>query len=174
MVMRALRPFALHRDISHVALVLPPDDAANPPDFLATLLEQFPDSAIHIVPGGDHRGDSVRAGLAALPGECLVVLVHDAARPFADKAVIEAVIDVARRGEAAVPALPLSDTLKEATPSDPTRIARTCPRAHLWRAQTPQGFPRAVLEEAHAPAATVDTGPLTMLRWSSRSAFRCG
>jgi 2-C-methyl-D-erythritol 4-phosphate cytidylyltransferase len=49
--------------------------------------------------------------------------------------------------------VPLSDTLKETAPHDPTRIARTCPRAHLWRAQTPQGFPRAVLEEAHARAA---------------------
>ena len=52
-----------------------------------------------------------------------------------------------------MPAVPLSDTLKEATASDATLIRRTRPRARLWRAQTPQGFPRAVLEEAHARAA---------------------
>jgi 2-C-methyl-D-erythritol 4-phosphate cytidylyltransferase len=95
----------------------------------------------------------VRAGLAALHAECAVVLVHDGARPFVDRSVIDLVIGHARRGEGAVPAIPLSDTLKEASAEDPTRIERTRPRARLWRAQTPQGFPRAVLEEAHSRAA---------------------
>jgi 2-C-methyl-D-erythritol 4-phosphate cytidylyltransferase len=63
------------------------------------------------------------------------------------------VIGFARGGEGAVPAVPLSDTLKEATAADPTLIKRTPPRAGFWRAQTPQGFPRAVLEAAHARAA---------------------
>jgi 2-C-methyl-D-erythritol 4-phosphate cytidylyltransferase len=82
-----------------------------------------------------------------------VVLVHDGARPFVDGAVLQAVIGLARRGEGAVAAVPLSDTLKEASAADSTLIRRTRPRARLWRAQTPQGFPRAVLEEAHARAA---------------------
>jgi 2-C-methyl-D-erythritol 4-phosphate cytidylyltransferase len=82
----------------------------------------------------------------------VVVLVHDGARPFVDRRVIDAVIGYASRGEGAVPAVPLSDTLKEVSPDDPTRIVRTRPRARLWRAQTPQGFPRPVLEEAHARA----------------------
>jgi 2-C-methyl-D-erythritol 4-phosphate cytidylyltransferase len=81
------------------------------------------------------------------------VLVHDGARPFVDRRTIDAVIGHARRGDSAVPAVPLSDTLKEVAADDPTRIARTRPRARLWRAQTPQGFPRAVLEQAHARAA---------------------
>jgi 2-C-methyl-D-erythritol 4-phosphate cytidylyltransferase len=155
MVLRALQPFTSHPDIAHVVLVLPPEDASNPPAFLSAVSTPPTSSALSatIVPGGLHRGDSVRAGLAALRSECVVVLVHDAARPFVDEAVIGAVIRVARGGEGAVPAVPLSDTLKEATPDDPTRIARTRPRAHLWRAQTPQGFPRTVLEEAHARAA---------------------
>lgn len=83
----------------------------------------------------------------------MVVLVHDGARPFVDRRVIDAVIRHARRGEGAVPAVPLGDTLKEVATDDPTRILRTRPRARLWRAQTPQGFPRPVLEEAHARAA---------------------
>jgi 2-C-methyl-D-erythritol 4-phosphate cytidylyltransferase len=81
------------------------------------------------------------------------VLVHDGARPFVDRSVVDAVIVYARAGEGAVPAVPMGDTLKEVDPRDPTRIIRTRPRARTWRAQTPQGFPRAVLEEAHARAA---------------------
>lgn len=155
MVLRALRPFTSHPDVAQVVLVLPPEDAARPPAFLSVSSASSSSalSALTIVPGGPHRGDSVRAGLAGLRPGCAVVLVHDGARPFVDQGVIGAVIGVARKGEGAVPAVPLSDTLKEATPRDPTHIARTRPRAHLWRAQTPQGFPRAVLEEAHARAA---------------------
>jgi 2-C-methyl-D-erythritol 4-phosphate cytidylyltransferase len=81
-----------------------------------------------------------------------VVLVHDGARPFVDRAVIDSVIGYARRGEGAVAAVPLSDTLKQASPHDASLIERTVPRTSLWRAQTPQGFPRTVLERAHAAA----------------------
>ena len=147
MVLRALRHFIAHPDVAQVVLVLPAEDAARPPSFLSTL------STLSVVAGGAHRGDSVRAGLSALRRECTVVLVHDGARPFVDRSVIEAVIGFARAGEGAVPAVPLSDTLKEASAADSTLVRRTRPRARLWRAQTPQGFPRAVLEEAHARAA---------------------
>ena len=147
MVLRALRPFVSHPDVAQVVLVLPPEDAAHPPAFLSDF------SGLSVVAGGSHRGDSVRAGLSALRRECTVVLVHDGARPFVDRTVIEAVIGYARAGEGAVPAVPLGDTLKEATAADSTLIRCTRPRARLWRAQTPQGFPRAVLEAAHARAA---------------------
>jgi 2-C-methyl-D-erythritol 4-phosphate cytidylyltransferase len=150
MVVRALGPFTEHPDVAHVVLVLPPEDAAHPPKFLADFSVL---SAVSLVPGGSHRGDSVRAGLTALRPACKVVLVHDAARPFVEREVIDAVLAYARAGEGAVPAIALSDTLKEATAGDATLIRRTRPRARLWRAQTPQGFPRAVLEEAHARAA---------------------
>jgi 2-C-methyl-D-erythritol 4-phosphate cytidylyltransferase len=151
----ALRPFSSHPDVSQVVLVLPANDAARPPAFLSagssTSSPGFGD--LTIVPGGTHRGDSVRAGLAALRPECSSVLVHDGARPFVDRRTIDAIIGYARRGESGVPAVLLSDTLKEVSREDPTRIARTHPRARLWRAQTPQGFPRAVLEQAHSRAA---------------------
>ena len=152
MVLRALRPFTSHPDVAQVVLVLPPEDVTNPPAFLTALSASSP-SAFSVVPGGRHRGDSVRAGLSALRSECKVVLVHDAARPFVDPEVIDAVIACARAGEGAVPAVPLSDTLKEATAADATLIRRTRPRARLWRAQTPQAFPRKILERAHALAA---------------------
>jgi len=147
-VLRAVRPFAAHPEVARIALVLPPPDAASPPPFLAELSDQ----QLTLVPGGAERTDSVAAGLAALGAECLVVLVHDGARPFPDRGVIDAVIAHARRGEGAVAAVPVSDTLKEAATDDPTRVARTVPRERLWRAQTPQGFPRALLERAYVRA----------------------
>lgn len=148
MVLRSLRPFTAHPDVLQVVLVLPPDDAAAPPAFLRELTGE----RLRIVSGGVERADSVGAGLAALDPRCGVVLVHDAARPFVERGVIDAVIGHARAGEGAVAAVRVSDTLKEASPSDPMRVARTVPRDGLWRAQTPQGFPRAVLERAHAAA----------------------
>jgi 2-C-methyl-D-erythritol 4-phosphate cytidylyltransferase len=148
MVLRALRPFVSHPDVAHVVLVLPPDDALAPPAFLRDL-----GSGLTFVAGGAERADSVAAGLAALAPECTTVLVHDAARPFVERAVIDGVIAHARAGEGAVAAVRLSDTLKQTVPGDDTRVARTLPRDGLWRAHTPQGFPRAVLERAHAPDA---------------------
>jgi 2-C-methyl-D-erythritol 4-phosphate cytidylyltransferase len=80
------------------------------------------------------------------------VLVHDAARPFVERAVVDAVIQTARTGIGAVPALPLSDTVKESKGASSTTVERTIPRDRLWRAQTPQGFPRHLLVQAHAAA----------------------
>jgi 2-C-methyl-D-erythritol 4-phosphate cytidylyltransferase len=159
MVLWALRPFVSHPDVAHTVLVLPPADAANPPGFLSNLLDvpagsaPLPASsfcALTLAAGGTHRRDSVRAGLSVLKEECSIVLVHDGARPFVQRTVIDAVIEHARRGEGAVAAVPLSDTIKQSAITDSTRIERTVSRERLWRAQTPQGFPRPLLERAHA------------------------
>lgn len=155
-VLRALRPFTAHPEVGQVVLVLPPADARNPPEFLARLTAA-PDPAatpslLSIVAGGHRRSDSVRAGLAALRPEYGIALVHDGARPFVERGVIDAVIAHARRGEGGVAAVPLGDTLKQVSSHDPSRIEHTIPRTGLWRAQTPQGFPRPVLERAHAAA----------------------
>ena len=147
-VLRALRPFTSHPDVAQVVLVLPAAEAAAPPAFLADLRGP----GLTLVAGGEERGDSVAAGLAALRDECTVVLVHDGARPFVEREVIDGVIRTARAGDGAVAAVPLSDTVKEADEEEPSRIARTVSRDRLWRAQTPQGFPRALLERAHAHA----------------------
>lgn len=148
MLLRALRPFTSHPTVAHVVVVLPAEAAAAPPDWLTPHLG----GALSVVAGGTERVDSVAAGLRALPANCPVVLVHDAARPFVSADVIDRVIEGARRGTATVPAVPVSDTLKESHSGDPGRVARTVPRERLWRAQTPQGFPRKLLEEAHARA----------------------
>jgi len=146
MVLRALRPFAAHPEVAQVVLVLPPADAAAPPEFLRRLTG----AGLLVVAGGPERSDSVAAGLAALASACTTVLVHDAARPFVDRPVIDAVIARARAGEGAVAAVLVSDTLKEASPEDPSLVGRTVPRDGLWRAQTPQGFPREMLRDAYA------------------------
>ena len=148
-LLRALRPFASHPDVACTVVVLPAEVAADPPAWLAPHAGE----RLRLVAGGAERGDSVRAGLAALPPECAVVLVHDGARPLVSPDTITAVIGVARQGFGAVAAIPLGDTLKLATDEPaPGSVERTIPRAGLWRAQTPQGFPRALLERAAAAA----------------------
>ena len=151
MLLRAVRPFTTHPEVAHTVVVLPAADAASPPPWLAAVLG----GTLTVTAGGAERSDSVAAGLAALPAACTVVLVHDAARPFVEHALITAVAAVARRGEGAVPAIPVGDTLKEVAPDSGGRIVRTVPRAGLYRAQTPQGFPRRVLEQAGVPVRVV-------------------
>jgi 2-C-methyl-D-erythritol 4-phosphate cytidylyltransferase len=154
LLLRAVRPFVSHPEVAQVAVVLTPRDAEQPPDFLAPLRGE----ALTVVAGGRERADSVAAGLRALDASCAIVLVHDGARPFVERGVIDAVIAHARAGEGAVAALPVSDTIKEALGPDPTLVGRTVPRAGLWRAQTPQGFPRRLLEDAYARAGAEASG----------------
>jgi 2-C-methyl-D-erythritol 4-phosphate cytidylyltransferase len=149
MVLRALRPFTSHPAVAQVVLVLAPEVAADPPAFLREAAGQ----GLVLVAGGEARSASVAAGLRALHEDCRTVLVHDAARPFVERPVIDAVIAHARGGEGALAAIRVSDTLKQADAADGSRVDRTVARDHLWRAQTPQGFPRTVLERAYADAA---------------------
>lgn len=148
LLLRALRPFASHPEVAHVVVVLPVADAANPPGFLAELTG----GNLSVVAGGSERRASVARGLAAVPAGCSLILVHDAARPLVDRAIIDAVIAAARRGVGAVPVIPIGDTVKESDGAEPglAQVIRTVPRERLWLAQTPQGFPRALLESAHA------------------------
>ncbi len=103
------------------------------------------------VAGGATRQDSVRLGLEALAAHRPVcVLIHDGARPFPDAALIDRVIDGLERGPAAIPCLPLRDTIKRA---ESGAIRATVDRAELWRAQTPQGFHFEAIRAAHRAAA---------------------
>jgi 2-C-methyl-D-erythritol 4-phosphate cytidylyltransferase len=141
-LLRAVRAFVEHPGIATVVVVLPPDDAADPPGWLGAL-------GVHIVPGGAERGDSVWNGLAALPEGIARVLVHDGARPLVTRDVIDRVLDAC--GDAgAIAAVPVVDTIKSV---DGDRwITGTPDRAALWQAQTPQGFPRAALVDAYRRA----------------------
>jgi len=101
------------------------------------------------VPGGATRAESVRAGVAEIGAEALVVLVHDAARPLLVAEVVERVLAPLGEGwDGAVPALPVADTLKRA--GDDGTVFETVDRTGLNAVQTPQAFLAAVLREALA------------------------
>ena len=149
MLLRSLRPFTSHPDVAETVVVLPPELSATPPAWLADLRSP----ALKLVGGGAARTESAMAGVAALGPGCALILVHDGARPFVDRATIDAVIARARAGSGAVPAVAVGDTLKQAAPPvSGGQIERTVPREGLYRAQTPQGFPRPLLERAYAQA----------------------
>jgi 2-C-methyl-D-erythritol 4-phosphate cytidylyltransferase len=104
------------------------------------------------VPGGETRADSVRAGLAEVPEDAVVVLVHDAARPLLPEAVIERVLAPLADGwDGAVPGLPVSDTLKRVGADG--AVLETVERDSLYVVQTPQAFPADVLRRAVASGA---------------------
>ena len=98
------------------------------------------------VPGGATRADSVRAGLEALAADPPdLVLIHDAARPCASRALVTRVIESLAHHDGAAPALPVTDALWRGE----TTVEGTQPRANLWRAQTPQGFRFPLILAAH-------------------------
>jgi 2-C-methyl-D-erythritol 4-phosphate cytidylyltransferase len=105
---------------------------------------------VKLTPGGAERQDSVRIALSLMSADSTMVLVHDAARPFAGAEVFAACIEAAARTGAAIAAIPVSDTLKEAARS---MIIATRPRDGLFAAQTPQAFRRELLLAAHAQGA---------------------
>ena len=101
-------------------------------------------SADRVVAGGPSRAASVRAGLAAVPDDATIVLVHDGARPLATVALYERVISALRAGaDGVVPGVPVTDSIRS--------IHRgAVDRAELVAVQTPQGFGAALLRQAHA------------------------
>jgi 2-C-methyl-D-erythritol 4-phosphate cytidylyltransferase len=101
---------------------------------------------IAVVRGGARRQDSVANGVAALKlGPDDIVLIHDGARPLVTQELIERVLDAALAAGAAVPGLPLEDTIKEV---EAGRVLRTVDRERLIRTQTPQGFAAGILQRA--------------------------
>lgn len=95
--------------------------------------------------GGAERQDSVRAGLEMAAGQCEVVLVHDAARPFISPIVIRELVEQANESGAAIAGVPVKDTIKKVRESV---ITETVNRAELWMIQTPQAFRYELLMEA--------------------------
>jgi len=124
-------------------------------------------SAIRVVPGGPTRQASVAAALAAVDPEAQIVVVHDAARPFASSGLFEAVVDtVASGADAAIPLLQLTDTVKRVRNGE---VVGTEPRDELGLAQTPQGARAGVLRNAleQAAVARVEfTDDAALLEWA--------
>ena len=104
------------------------------------------------VPGGETRSDSVRAGLAEVPADALVVLVHDAARPLVSDDVVERVLAPLSEGwDGVVPGLPVGDTLKRVGADG--GVHETVSRDGLWAVQTPQAFAADALRRAQTNGA---------------------
>ncbi len=120
-----------------------------------------------VIPGGPTRQASVAAALSAVDREAQIVIVHDAARPFASPGLFEAVIEaVASGADAAIPVLPLTDTVKRVRNG---AIVGTEPRDELGLAQTPQGARYRILLDAHERAAAADvefTDEAALLEWA--------
>lgn len=144
MLRRSVEAFDRHRTVSQLVVVLPDDLVPEGP----TLVGET-NRPCRFVAGGARRQDSVRHGLEALPPAIDLVLVHDAARPFADAVLIDRVIAAAGESGAAIPAVPARDTVKRVDP-DRRVVTSTLPREEIWLAQTPQGFRRDVLDQAIA------------------------
>jgi 2-C-methyl-D-erythritol 4-phosphate cytidylyltransferase len=117
-----------------------------------------------VVVGGPTRAASVRAGLDAVPADADVIVVHDGARPLASPALFRAVVDAVVAGaDAAVPALPVADTVKSVDRDGV--VLSTLARQGLVTVQTPQAFRAAVLRRAHRGGAdaTDDAGLVEQL-----------
>lgn len=144
LLLHAVRRLAACPSVGPVVVAAPPDRLPEVESLLAAY-------DVTVVAGGAERQESVAAGLAALPDEVELVLVHDAARAFVPVEVVEQVVAALRSGaDAVVPVLPVADTVKRVDVNG--EVVATVPREDLRTAQTPQGFRRSVLEQAHRSA----------------------
>ena len=142
---RTVRAFHGHEQVSQVLLVLADADRALFHDRFARQLD-----GIELVSGGPSRAQSVCHGLEALRESIEFVAVHDAARPLIKRDVIDTVFTAAVRTGAAIPAVPITSTVKRV--DDTGQIDATIDRSNLRLAQTPQTFERQVLVRAFEQA----------------------
>jgi 2-C-methyl-D-erythritol 4-phosphate cytidylyltransferase / 2-C-methyl-D-erythritol 2,4-cyclodiphosphate synthase len=152
---RSVRLFLEHPAIDDVIVVLPPELAVAPPFAVGQA------KALRVVAGGVRRQDSVANAFAAVPRHAELVVIHDAARPFASADLIARTIEAAAQSGAALAALPARDTVKRAA-SRPSHVEdsgqagtgrhvlvlETLPRETVYLAQTPQAFRRELLQAA--------------------------
>ena len=144
---RSIERFALHPGVAEVIVALP--TAFVQP--VAARMSELGWSQVRCVEGGARRQDSVANAVAHARADAGVIAIHDAARPFVSAALIDRTIAAAVEHGAAIAALPVRDTVKQAggERTDPSRpIAATLPREDIFLAQTPQAFRRDVLLRA--------------------------
>ena len=143
---RTLSSVSASSRVDAIVLALPADAAPE----TCEAYRGFP-KVIAVVKGGAERHDSVRNALAAVPKETSIILVHDAVRPFATPGLFDRCAEQALLHGAAVPVIPIRDTVKTWDNAAGTLVTRD--RAGFLRAQTPQGFRAVILREAYALAA---------------------
>ena len=157
MLARSVAAFDAHPRVNEFVVVLPGDLIDRGHDLIGAVSSPWTVAA-----GGARRQDSVQNGLKSLSAEVNVVLIHDAARPFVTPALIERVIDAAAKDGAAIPAVAVSDTVKQVD-IDSMTVKATLPRDSIWLAQTPQGFQRVALDHAYMKNAGADVTDEGML-----------
>lgn len=156
----------------HCVMAVPADRIGV---YEAVAARTVPAIRCRFVAGGATRSGSVQCGLAALPAACRYVAIHDAARPLADGALLQAVMHAAMRTGGAIPAMPVVDTLKQGGPDN--RITATVDRTGLYAVSTPQCFALERLREAYrwsgGTAATDDAAimeqagfPVELVPWT--------
>lgn len=139
--------------ITGIILVFPADILEEQKQKIASYMQSDPlGLPIRCTSGGAMRQDSVRHGLMEVPLEATHVLVHDAARPFLSPALIHRVCDrLAHGAKGVVPAMAITDTVKQ---YEGEKITMTLDRTHLVSVQTPQGFEKTTLANAHENAVS--------------------
>ncbi len=141
---RAVEVFSNRDDVKQLLIVVSPEDI----DFFKEKFQaNLAFMAVEIVPGGKQRADSVKNALARVRADIDYVAVHDAARPLVVKQWIDRIFVAAEQSGAAIPATPISSTIKRV---ENGRIVETVSRDKLWAAQTPQVFKRQLLLDAYA------------------------
>jgi 2-C-methyl-D-erythritol 4-phosphate cytidylyltransferase len=152
------------RSVSDGVVLVVPDTPEVTGEGSGRLRDDPAAGADRLVTGGATRADSVRSGLAAVPDQAAIIVVHDAVRPLAPPSVFAAVVEAVRSGRAdgAIPVLPVSDTLKRTSGG---MVRSTEDRDGLVLVQTPQAFVAGTLRAAHGGAgdATDDAGLLERL-----------
>ena len=157
MLQRSVAAFDAHPRVKEFVVVLPSDLVSQGPELVGATQKNW-----KFAEGGSRRQDSAMNGLKALSSDTKVVLIHDAARQFVSAALIDRVIDAAAKDGAAVPAIGVSDTVKQVDIESMT-VRNTLPREAVWLAQTPQGFQRVVLDHAYVKNAGADVTDEGML-----------
>ncbi len=142
----SLATLATLTSIAEVVIAIPVGMERKTRDEVARAGLEVP---VKITPGGLERQDSVRIALALTSAEAEVIIIHDAARPFADATLFRRCLEAAFARGAAIAAIPVSDTLKRVADGV---IHATVKRAGLYQAQTPQAFQRRLLVAAHERA----------------------
>lgn len=140
-----VRHFARHPRVNSVVVAAP----AAHVERTRRMLERGRGAPVTVVEGGGTRQESVSRGLAAVPADSALVVVHDAVRPFITRVLIDAVLGAARATGAAICALPIAETVKRVSGGV---VESTLDRAELVAVQTPQAFRADLLREAHDKA----------------------
>jgi 2-C-methyl-D-erythritol 4-phosphate cytidylyltransferase/2-C-methyl-D-erythritol 2,4-cyclodiphosphate synthase len=151
---RSVGLFLAHPEIHELVVALPAEFVASPPPYLRAASKP-----VRVVAGGVRRQDSVLNAFNVISDAAELVVIHDAARPFASSGLISRTLAAAAESGAALAALASRDTVKRSNGQQTPFVSETIPRETVYLAQTPQAFTRRILREAlslgeSAPDAT--------------------